>query len=103
MIPIQFRQLVLFFVLTWICGAPSLLKAQYRKLDSLSQELKKPHSADEIFAIRRKLGTILNENDPKRALPFIDSSMQIVRSGNNRVHIGMIELQYANYYEKKGD
>ena len=103
MIPIQFRQLVSLFVLVCLCSVPYLLSAQYRKLDSLSNELNKPHSDDEIFAIRRKLGSILNDNDPKRALPFLDSSMQFVRSRHHRVHIGMIELQYANYYEKKGD
>lgn len=78
-------------------------QAQYRKLDSLSQELNKPHSFDDLFAIRRKLGSILNDNDPIRAKTFIDSSMEFVRHGSNQVYIGFIELQYANYYEKKGD
>ncbi len=91
--PVYILLLVLF------CNS---LYAQTKLIDSLSNQLKEKHNAEEEYEINLKLSALYTENEPKKAQPFLDRSLALAKQLKDKVKTGFVYQQQALYNEKTG-
>jgi two-component system NarL family sensor kinase len=101
-INMEFKGLLLFLLLC-IASACASVNAQTIIADSLLNVLKNDGiSAEQKYRINFKLAELYTESEPKKALPYIDEALKLARDINNKVELGFVYHQRANYHEKTG-
>ncbi len=79
------------------------IHAQQSKIDSLLKESARTDlNTEQQYAIHLKIGTLYTENEPKKAVEFINKAIDDAEKSGDKVKKGFALQQRANYHEKTG-